>query len=246
MQVTGSKSLKSYRLSIRVFTGGFSLYTYNSSNGKLVEEESVEVNQEREEEPQQVLRKALERPRIMDYEYEDVEVMVCSSITRVPLDEFRREEYPSLYRLTFAKKKFSDEEIHYEILSGLEVVELFALDAKVERTILELYPDAKIHSIEGRYLEKVAEQERNSSEELARYYATIDQNQLFICTFQKGKLQFACSYSIESDADRLYFILYAWKTLGLENERNTCILKGASDSLSAELRKFILHIETCA
>ena len=112
MQVTGSKSLKSYRLSIRVFTGGFSLYTYNSSNGKPVEEESVEVNQEREEEPQQVLRKALERPRIMDYEYEEVEVMVCSSITRVPLDEFRREEYPSLYRLTFAKKKFSDEEIH--------------------------------------------------------------------------------------------------------------------------------------
>ncbi|MBQ2341475.1 MAG: DUF3822 family protein, partial [Bacteroidaceae bacterium] len=128
----------------------------------------------------------------------------------------------------------------------LEVVELFALDAKVEKIILELYPDAKIHSIEGRYLENVAEQERNSSEELARYYATIDQNQLFICTFQKGKLQFACSYSIESDADRLYFILYAWKTLGLENERNTCILKGASDSLSAELRKFILHIETCA
>ena len=76
MQVTGSKSLKSYRLSIRVFTGGFSLYTYNSSNGKLVEEESIEVNGETEEEPQQVLRKALERPRIMDYEYEEVEVMV--------------------------------------------------------------------------------------------------------------------------------------------------------------------------
>ena len=244
MQVTGSKSLKSYRLSIRVFTDGFSLYTYNLSNGKLLEEESVAVNQE--EEPHESLRKALERPRIMDYEYDEVEVMVCSSITRVPLDEFRREEYPSLYRLTFSKNRFRDDEIHYEILSGLEVVELYALEANVEKTILELYPDAKIHSIEGRYLENIAEREKNSSEELARYYAIIEQTQLFICTFQGGNLQFACSYFIESDADRLYFILYAWKTLGLKNEQNTCILKGASKNLLTDLHKYILHIETCA
>jgi len=246
MQVTGNKSLKSYRLSIRVFTDGFSLYIYDSTNGKLLEEETITTNQD--EEPQISLKKALERPRIMDYEYGEVEVMVCSSITRVPLDEFRREEYPSLYRLAFSKNKYSDEEIHYEILSGLEVVEIYALDAEVEKTILSLYPDAKIHSIEGRYLEDTAKKESNSSDEMIRLYANIDKDQLFISTFQRGNLQFASSYPIGSDADRLYFILYVWKTLGLKNEKNKCILTGASENLIRDLRKYILHVdvETCA
>ena len=42
------------------------------------------------------------------------------------------------------------------------------------------------------FVENIAEREKNSSEELARYYAIIEQTQLFICTFQGGNLQFAC------------------------------------------------------
>ncbi len=246
MQATGNKTLKSYRLSIRVFTGGFSLYIYNSTNGKLIEEDTITLNPD--EELQISLKKALERPRIMDYDYEEVEVMVCSCITRVPLDEFRREEYPALYRLAFSKNKFRDEEIHYEILSGLEVVEIYALDADVEKTILDIYPEAKIHSIEGRYLENTAKRDNNAADEMVRLYAIIDKAQLFIYTFQRGNLQFASSYPISSDADRLYFILYAWKTLGLKNDKNKCILTGASENLIRDLRKYILHIdvETCA
>ena len=90
MQVTGSNLLNTYRLSIRLFSDGFSLSILYTSDNSLVQKEDVTADGSTP--LYQLLEKTLQRPRFMEYSFQSVELLVLSPSTCVPLDYFRREE----------------------------------------------------------------------------------------------------------------------------------------------------------
>lgn len=230
-------------MSIRISADGFSLSIYNVLDGTLLQSEKQHAV---EGTPIHViLDEELRRPRLMGYNFQQVELLADSPSTCVPLECFRREEVNALYRLAFPSTTAANGEIYYQILPSLEVVELYALDAQILSTVQNLYPEAQFSSFEGKLLEEVFLQTRLSTSGKVSFHALIFDESTLICSFISGKLHFASTYRVNNDADRTYFIMAAWKALELDTETDTLHLHNSSPSLTRGMQRFIRQIETC-
>lgn len=95
-----------YSLSIRLCADGFSFLVYSLGSGQLLLQESLPCAAD--ETLADALERGLQLPRIAGRHYERVVLYSTSPSTRVPLDEFRREDMLAVYRLTFAEKILDD------------------------------------------------------------------------------------------------------------------------------------------
>ncbi|MBO4612011.1 MAG: DUF3822 family protein [Bacteroidaceae bacterium] len=236
MLETGNKRLTEQELSIRIYSDGFSFYTPHSQKDvKLRPNESLE----------KALEDAFKTNALLRPDYDEVNIYADYPSTRIPLDEFRSEEAQALYRLTFGQDSLQGMNMHYEMLPALEVIEVFALDATIEETILQHYPHASIHSYFGQLMNKMWAKDKRYRGKERRLYAHCNGRQLFVFSYNKGKLQFANSFEATSVDNQLYYLLYVWKQLGFDQKNDTCILLSKDKILETELKKYIINI-VCA
>ena len=243
MQVTGSNLHNTYRLSIRLFSDGFSLSILYISDNSLVQKEDVTADGRTP--LYQLLEKALRRPRLMEYTFQEVELLVLSPSTCVPVDYFRREEVFPLYNLTFPSLKVSKAEVHYQILPSLEVVELFSVNEQILQTVQSVYPDVEIVSLEGRAIETIATADRKLQDAAIHFYAMVAPKNMLVCCFKEQRLHFATTYTVDNDADRLYYIMGAWKSLQMNEQTQPLHLNNASEELLSQVKRFIPKTVVC-
>ncbi len=193
----------------------------------------------------QLLEKTLRRPHLMEYTFQSVELLVLSPSTCVPLEYFRREEVFPLYNLTFPSLKVSKGEVHYQILPSLEVVELFSLNQQIRQTVQDVYPDVEIVSLEGRAIETIANADRKLQDDSIHFYAMIAPKNMLICCFKEQRLYFATTYTADNDADRLYYIMGAWKNLQMDESAQPLYLNNASTELQNQAKRFIPNTIVC-
>lgn len=193
----------------------------------------------------QLLEKTLKRPHLMEYTFQSVELLVLSPSTCVPLEYFRREEVFPLYNLTFPSLKVSKGEVHYQILPSLEVVELFSLNQQIRQTVQDVYPNVEIVSLEGRAIETIANADRKLQDDSIHFYAMIAPKNMLICCFKEQRLYFATTYTADNDADRLYYIMGAWKNLQMDESAQPLYLNNASTELQNQAKRFIPNTIVC-
>lgn len=193
----------------------------------------------------QLLEKTLRRPHLMEYTFQSVELLVLSPSTCVPLEYFRREEVFPLYNLTFPSLKVSKGEVHYQILPSLEVVELFSLNQQIRQTVQDVYPNVEIVSLEGRAIETIANADRKLQDDSIHFYAMIAPKNMLICCFKEQRLYFATTYTADNDADRLYYIMGAWKNLQMDESAQPLYLNNASTELQNQAKRFIPNTIVC-
>ena len=131
--------------------------------------------------------------------------------------------------------------MHYEMLPALEVIEVFVVDAEIEATILRHYPHASIHSYFGQLMNKMLSKDKRQRGTEKRLYVHSNGSQLFMFTYENGKLQFANSFEATTLSNQLYFLLYVWKQLGMDQRNDVCMLLSKDKTLETELRKYITH-----
>lgn len=235
--------MNTYRLSIRISADGFSLSIYNVLDGSLLQ--SIQQNAIQDTPLHTLLDETLRRPRLLDYTFQHVELLADTPSTCVPLEYLRREEVAALYRLNFPSTTATNAEIRYQILPSLEVVEIFCLDAAIYSTVQSLYPNVQLASYEGRLLEDTALTNRWAAADKANFHTHISDHSMLICSFLAGKLSYATTYRVNNNQDRLYYIMGAWKALGLDGNSDILHIHNSSSALVAELRRFIQQVETC-
>ena len=233
MLETGNKKFTEQELSIRIFSDGFS---FSTPQGRK------EVKAGADESLSQALEKAIAELALLRTDYEEVSVMADYPSTRIPLDEFRSEEARALYQLTFGADSLQGMNMHYEMLPALEAIEVFALDAELEALILRHYPHASIHSYFGQLMNRMLIRDKRCQEDNRRLYAHSNGRQLFLFTYEGGRLQFANSFEAPSLNNQLYFLLYAWKQLDLRQAEDACVLIGKNHELEAALRRYLRNI----
>ena len=243
MQVTGSNLHNTYRLSIRLFSDGFSLSILYTADNSLVQKEDVTADGITP--LYQLLEKTLQRPHLMEYTFQSVELLVLSPSTCIPLEYFRREEVFPLYNLTFPSLKVGKNEVHYQILPSLEVVEIFSVNQQLLQTIQAIYPDVEVVSLEGRAIETIANADRKKQDRNTHFYAMIAPKNMLVCCFKEQRLHYASTFNVENDNDRLYYIMSAWKSLQMNNQTQSMYLNNVSAELMQQLQRFIPKITVC-
>lgn len=240
MPVTGNKSLLNYSLSIRLCTDGFSFLVYSLGSSQLLLQEHLRCLTD-ETLPEALVR-GLQLPRIRGRHYERVVLFSTSPSTRVPLDEFRREDMLAVYRLTFSGMSPRPEDMFFQVVPSLNVVEIFTLPKSVADALKLQYPSALVQGFYGTILSRVAEMQQGSTLPVS-IHAVIVEGGIMIVVLRHGHLNFANVFRAVGNADKLYFILYVWKTLSLDAWHDSCVLYGAYEALYEDLCQYLAHVD---
>ncbi len=238
MLAIGNKKLNEQELSIRIYSDGFSFSTLHGQQ---------EVCAREGESLKEALENAFRKNALLRPDYDEVHIYADYPSTRIPLDEFRSEEAQALYRLTFGQGSMQGMNMHYEMLPALEVIEVFVIDRDIEELILHHYPQASIHSFFGQLMDRTFSRDKRRKDEARRLYVHSNGRQLFLFTYDQGKLQFANSFEARNTNDRLYYLLYVWKQLEMKQKGDICILLGERKKeykeLENELSRYLTNIE---
>ena len=191
----------------------------------------------------EALQSAFAELTLLRSDYDEVHVYADYPSTRIPLDEFRSEEAQALYRLTFGQDSLQGMNMHYEMLPALEVIEVFALDQKIEELILQYYPQATMHSYVGQLMNRMLARDKRWQGDERRLYAHSNGRQLFLVSYDMGRLQYANSFEAKALSNQIYFLLYVWKVLEMRQTKDVCLLIGKSKELETELKRYLRNIE---
>lgn len=222
-------------MSIRISTDGFSFYALKGWRHYCVgEDENLCVRLDEE----------LARLQQLKADYDEVSLLADYPSTRVPLDEFRSEHEQSVYRLTFGEDSLQGLSIRHEVIAALDVVELFPVNTEALDVVRKYFPQVTVSGFYAWTVEEChADYKRHGGENAKRLYASTEGEELFLCVFSDSGLAFANSYTDRQLNNRLYFALQVWKLMGMDQEKDTLVLRGEDSDLAALLRRYIRNVE---
>jgi len=246
MLATGSNSLTGYRLSIRFGADGFSFSVGSTLDGSVVQTDQFPVSDASD--AADVLRQALRKPYLMDYQFQSVELVADTQSTIVPLEHFNKSDMLAFYRLCFPSiVQCSMADMQYQILSPVEAVMIFRIDQDILRVVQECYPDVRVCCTDAQQLERFAAmQERHAAPanpEQRDAYVCFGERSFFVAVFRRSELQYAASQVADNDSDRIFLLLGIWKALDMHAQHDVCHLEGASEELQKTLGEYVLNIE---
>ena len=245
MPATGNKSYHPLSLSIRLRADGFSFFVCDLQTSSLIRGEHFRLADSLSLAEQ--LTQELTRPDYFNRQIDQCFVLVCTPSTRVPLEEFHREEAAALYALAFDQGNAAEQRVAYNILPQLESAEIYAIPADVEEAVLQFYPTARFFASRAILMERLLLLEEDQPEQQRRLYVCSETDGYSLYAFDGRRLRYANTFQIASVPDALYFILNVWKQLELDQQKDSLKLLASQDENNEELRQalseYLLNIE---
>lgn len=243
MAVIGTSNiLQNHSLSIRIHAGGFSFIITDASTSQLWRRSDFVLSEG------EVLAQKLEHAliSIAQQVFASVQVVVESPCTRIPLEEFRRDELATLYMVVFPDADLKANDLCYTILPRLESAELFTVDQEVRKVVSRVFPTVRFQNVCGTVLERIMDHHHESLMPVRALYAYLTDDMLLLCSVGDSRIEYANNFVAVGEAEWLYFTLYTWKTLGLDAHTDRLILAGHAASVQAlrsAAREYIRNIE---
>ena len=245
MQETGNNKIdfsksEQYTLSIRLSTDGFSFSIYNplhESSLSFFEKEtnaslSLTAN----------LKQIFRETEFLTLPYRRVNILMADKrFTHVPTDFFEEEQAGILFYHNHSPKE--NEIVLHNVLSRSNVTVIFGMDRSAYLFLKEQYPEARFYSQASPLNEYFSTKSRLGNSK--KMYVSLRKNAMDLFCYERGHLLLANSFECGQTADRIYYLLYIWKQLGFDQERDELHLTGIladKENLVTELRKFILQV----
>ena len=261
MPATGrNKSYRLQSLSIRLHADGFSFFVCDPQTSTLIRGEHFVLNPG-ETLPGRLLAE-LERQEYYNNLIDQVFVLVCSPATRVPLEEFRRDEAETLYHFTIGdgeeaassgQKAAQRCKVIYTILPQLESVELYSIPTDVEEVILQHYPTARFFGAYAMLQERLLRYDTDNAEtDTHTLYVCLDSMTMSTFAFSDGHLWVANNFGTKNTSlsNTLYLLLNLWKNMKLDAEHDEMVLIAHTDydagTLKTSLEDYIRTVRLLA
>ncbi|WP_455591393.1 DUF3822 family protein [Bacteroides sp.] len=225
-------------LSIRLSTDGFSFSIYNPTQDANVSLYEKEINPSLSLTAN--LKQAFRELAFLSATYRRVNVMMADKrFTLVPLELFDDDQSEVLFNHNHTKRE--NEIVQYNILKKNNVVVLFGMDKSAYQLLNEQFPEARFYSQSSTLIEYFTVKSKLGNNR--KMYASVRSEAIDLYCFEHGHLILANSYECRETADRVYYLLYIWKQLNFDQERDELHLTGLltdKENLMREIRKFIL------
>lgn len=234
-----SKS-EQYTLSIRLSTDGFSFSVFNPLGDgelsvfdrKVAESLSLTAN----------LKQTFRETEWLNHPFRQVNVLIASKrFTFIPLEFFEDEQAEIIFYHNHPRQE--NEIVQYNILQKNNVVVLFGTDKSTYAFLREQYSGVKFYSQVSPFIEFFSVKSRLGNSR--KMYAHLQRRSMELFAYERGRLLLANAFECKTTPDRIYYLLYVWKQLGFEQERDELHLTGNlhdKEQLLPELRKFIRQV----
>ncbi|MBO7116154.1 MAG: DUF3822 family protein [Prevotella sp.] len=189
------------------------------------------------------LREAFRSEAILKESYARVLVMVDSPVLMVPIEQFHEEEQRTLYLYTF--QGHEQDEMAHTVLPDLNCVAVFCINRDLKLVIEDHFQQptfiAAIAPV-WRYLHQ-----RSYMGVRGKLYAYFHDNRMEVFGYGQNRFRFCNTFDAKDVHDALYFLLYVWKQIGLQAERDELHMVGnipERDWLIEELQKYLKRVYT--
>ncbi|MDR0745952.1 MAG: DUF3822 family protein [Mediterranea sp.] len=227
-------------LSIRLDTDGFYFSIYDPIRYSVV------LTRQREIETglsmTANMRKALAELDFLSYTYKRTDVLLVSKrFTLIPLELFAEDRAADYFYYNFSPEK--NETVLYDILPKNGAVILYALDKSLYDLAREQYPQIRFQSSISSLAEHLAVKSRLGMDKKMYVYAR--QRFIEVYAYERGHLMLLNAYDCKDSSDRMYYPLYAWKRLAMDQQTDELCVMGSGedkDQLVEEMRRFIRYV----
>lgn len=227
-------------LSIRLSTDGFSFSVFNPLKDGAISFYNYEIDESLSLTAN--LKQAFRNLEWLSYTYRNVNVLIADRrFTFLPLEYFEDEQAEVIFYHNHKKRE--NELIQYNILHKNNIVVLFSMDKSTYSFLQERYPNIKFYSQSSPLIEIFSTKSRLGNNN--KLYVHLRKDALDLYAFEHNQLILGNSFPGHTTADRIYYLLYIWKNLGFEQERDELHLTGIlsdKEHLLFELRKFIRQV----
>ena len=187
------------------------------------------------------MREALQNVPLLSQSYGRVLVMVDSPVLMVPFSEFSEETMEDYYRHAFTRCE--QQVVMHTILSDLNSVALFGVSKDLRVVIQDAFSEVRfVAALAPLWLHL---NQRSYTGPHSKLYVYFHEKMIDVFSFAQNRFKFCNSYAFNSTGDAIYYILAAWKQLGMMAEHDELYLTGsvtANEELKDELEKFVKRV----
>ncbi len=189
------------------------------------------------------LREAFRSEDILKEHYNRVLVMIDSPVLMVPLDLFHEEEQRTLYLHSY--NGHEKDEIVHTVLPDLNGVAVFGVNRDLKLVIDDHYEHVTFIAAIApvwRYLHQ-----RSYLGNREKLFAYFHDRHMELFSYGQNRFKFCNTFDIHDAHDALYFLLYTWKQIGLQAERDEIHMVGDlpdDEWLMEELQKYVKRVYT--
>lgn len=221
-------------LSIRLSADGFSLATYRSHEGNGILSHTFHVN------PQHSMaanvKEFLTQTEELKRPHEETNILIHTSrYTPVPFELYEDDQTEMLFYQNLPKQ--NNEVILCNILSKSNAVILFSIDKLTHQLLSDHFPKARFFASISPVIEYLTIRCRQRRNETKEMFSVFHPGSVDILAFAHQKLQLVNSFHASNMNDKNYYLLNAWKRLGMNQERDLLYLAG--DTPQKEQTEFL-------
>lgn len=169
------------------------------------------------------LRLAFRENELLERGYNKVRVFIDSPILAVPIEEFHEEDIETIYQHAFMGH--DSDTILYRVQPSLNMVAVFCINKDLKLVIEDNFSDIRFTPI----LQPIWNHlhQRSFTGIHRKLYGYFHEKKLDIFCFEKNRFKFFNSFDAAHAKDALYFLLYVWKQLGLNQQQDELHLVGS-------------------
>lgn len=224
------------RITIRVAKGSLSFSMPDQAGGKQIAFEpyvaksgmSMAAN----------LREAFKSSSLLGRPATKARLLVDSPSLVVPIEEYKADEGEALYMHSFPRTEGCTVEAN--VMPGLNCVALFALNRDLKLVADDHYQDVGCVCLMRPVWDYL--HHRSFIGNRRKLYAYFHDGVLELFSFERNRFIFCNRYDARHTKDAVYFILFVWKQLALDQTRDELFLVGDipdKDNLLEALRLYV-------
>lgn len=187
------------------------------------------------------MREALKTATLPTQGYRTAQVMVESPVLMVPVEMFKEEECDALYKHSFDGIEHA--RILYNVLPYLNCVAVFPINKDLKMVIDEHFQSVSYIAALApvwRYLHR-----RSFTGTRHKLYVYFHDGKADIFSYNQTRFKYCNQFRVQRANDAVYFILYAWKQLGLRPLHDEMHIVGTmpeKDVLLEKLKKYLQRV----
>lgn len=227
-------------LSVRLSAEEFSYSIYNPAQAKAYRFFKKDTNENLSMAAN--VKEAIKENDFLKQVYRKVNVMVVTKkFTLIPFELFEDEQVESI--LYHSHTRNENEIVLYNILKKANVVVAFAVDKSAHWQILDQFPDANFYCQASPLTEYLSGRSKQGNN--LKMYAYLRKSSVDVMCYDRGKVLLINNFKCSETADIIYYLLYVWKQLEFNQERDELHLMGNSpnkESLANGLKQFVRQL----
>lgn len=168
------------------------------------------------------LREAFKDSALLNRGYQRAQVLIDSPVLMIPLQEFDEAAKETLYH--HAITGLEGCVVLHSVLPDLNAVAVFSINKDLKLVIDDHFEDVRfVHLVQPVWSLLY---QRSHTGMHRKLYAYFHDKRLEVFGFDKNRFRFCNTFDAAHSRDAVYFVLYAWKQIGLDAQNDELYIAG--------------------